>query len=92
MELIVRQAGEPWVISSTYAVAAEFLKGEAELADVPVFRILPGRYITALPASSTVGSIVAQVWVLIFSARVGIGNSYDPVFSTRPSGSTKMWG
>src|SRR5947207_11798356 len=54
-----RQEGFDWVMSSTYAVAAA-LPVVPLSAAVPVFRILPGRYITELWPSLTIGSMVDQ--------------------------------
>src|SRR5262245_14042623 len=70
------QAGVPWVMSRTYVVAAERvlppLSVGADRYELPAFMILPGAYMTALPASRTVGSITDQVCVATFKAYVAI--------------------
>jgi hypothetical protein len=60
--------------------------------ELPALRILPGAYMTALPASSGRESIVVQVCVATFSAYVGMMPSSEPATSTRPSGSWNMYG
>src|SRR6185369_15276464 len=58
----------------------------------PDFITLPGRYITELPPSSGLGSIVVHVCVVRSSTRVGITSSDEATCTTRPSGSTNMCG
>src|SRR4051794_24200313 len=86
-----RQAGDGWVMSMTNAVLAA-LPVVPLSAAVPVLRILPGRYMTALWPSRTTGSIIDHVPEARLSARVSYGCSFDPADSTRPSGSTNMNG
>src|SRR5262245_43795723 len=64
-----RHAGDVWVMSITNAVGAE-LPTVPLSAAVPIFRIFPGRYITALCPSRTTGSTIDQVPVVRSSARV----------------------
>jgi hypothetical protein len=87
----VCQAGEAWVMSSTYAVAAEGNPGLSAVA-VPALMTLPGRYIAALWPSKTLESTVFQVWALRSRTRLLIAWSSWLETRTRPSGKTKECG
>src|SRR4051812_25615404 len=66
------QTGEGPVASRTYVFALDAivppLSEGAERYELPAFMYCPGRYITPLPASRTVGSNVDQVCDATFSA------------------------
>ena len=59
---------------------------------LPDFRILPRRYITALPPSTATVSTTDHVCVCRSSARVTVMPSFAPTFTTRPSVSTMSYG
>src|SRR5262245_4810333 len=86
-----RHAGDVWVMSMTNAVGAAVPTVPLSAA-VPVFRILPGRYMTALCPSRITGSTIDQAPVARFSARVSYAASDEPADRTRPSGSRNMNG
>src|SRR5258707_10312809 len=92
IEAVWRQCGDGAVMSITYVVATAGTVGVSVCHPRPDFMILPGVYITALPACTAIGSTVVQVLVAMSSADVGISNRFDPATSIRPSGRTKTCG
>ena len=86
-----RQAGDGRVVSSTNAVAAATPVVPLSAA-VPLFRILPGRYMAALWPSFTIGSTDDHEPVVRLSLLVATGCSLEPASSTVPSGRTNMNG
>src|SRR5690348_7084769 len=91
IEATCRHAGDDCVMSMTKAVGLALPVAPLSVA-VPVFRILPGRYITALWPSLMTGSTMDHVPELRSSVRVSNACSFEPAESTRPSGSTNMNG
>src|SRR5439155_23060532 len=87
-----RQCGFGAVMSSTYVVATDGAPGRSGSRPLPDFMILPGVYMTELPASSTAGSTVVHVCVARSSAYVGIARLFAPVTRILPSGRTKSCG
>src|SRR5262245_53672686 len=82
--------GDAAVMSITRADVTEFVL--SLYATDPASRTLPGRYITELPVSSAVASIVVHEFELMLRVRVGSGSTYEPATMMRPSGNRKFSG